>query len=320
MLADTLRFTRRASAQASTQLTRALVGSVALSALLTPRLHAQGQLADVNGTRLYYEVEGTGHPLVLIHGWPMSARMWDDQARVLSQYYRVIRYDRRGFGRSPGTPWHEGSAEHDPADLAALLHYLGVSSAYILGHSQGGSVAIEFTLEHPEQVDALILHGAALDGFVLPESGPFAALDSVRALMRDRGMAEFRRQWLAHPINAVPDAKADVRARIADIVEQYSGADVLQIAAPPTTERTPAIYRVHSILAPTLVLVGGSDLPFFQINADALTFLIPAAQKVVVQGGAHLVNMIEPERYNAEVLRFLRSVERARPKAQMGRN
>jgi 3-oxoadipate enol-lactonase len=294
-------------------------GCLALCALAAPPIHAQGQFAEVNGARLYYQVEGSGHPLVLIHGWPMSARMWDEQARVLSQYYRVIRYDRRGFGRSPGTPWHEGSADHDPADLAALLRYLGVSSAYVLGHSQGGSVAIEFTLEHPEQVDALILHGAAVDGFVLPESGPFASHDSVRALMRDRGMAEFRRQWLAHPINAVPDTKADVRARIADIVEQYGGADVLQATPPSATTRAAAIYRLHSIAVPTLVLVGGSDLPFFQINADALAFLIPSAQKVVVQGGAHLVNMIEPERYNAEVLRFLRNAERSHSKAQVGR-
>jgi 3-oxoadipate enol-lactonase len=298
----------------------AAMGCVALTALFAHRVRAQGQYAEVNGTRLYYQVEGSGHPLVLIHGWPMSARMWDDQARVLSQYYRVIRYDRRGFGRSPGRPWHEGSAEHDPADLAALLRYLGVSRTYVLGHSQGGSVAIAFTLEHPDQVDALILHGAAVDGFVLPESGPFASHDSVRSLMRDSGMAAFRRRWLAHPINAVPDAKADVRTRIADIVEQYGGADVLQTAPPPTTSALAAIYRVNTISVPTLVLVGSSDLPFFQINADVLAFLIPSAQKVVVQGGAHLVNMIEPERYNAEVLRFLRGVERSQATARVGHN
>jgi pimeloyl-ACP methyl ester carboxylesterase len=79
-----------------------------------------------------------------------------------------------------------------------------------------------------------------------------------------------------------------------------------------------AIYRIGTLSVPTLVLVGSSDLPFFQINADVLTFLIPSAQKVVVQGGAHLVNMIEPERYNAEVLRFLRGVERSKAKAQVG--
>lgn len=118
-----------------------------LFGFLIPALaRAQGQYADINGAHIYYEVEGTGHPLVLIHGWPMSARMWENQVRVLKDYYRVITYDRRGFGRSPGTPWNESQAEHDPADLAALLRYLHVSSAYILGHSQGGSVATQFAL------------------------------------------------------------------------------------------------------------------------------------------------------------------------------
>ena len=72
------------------------------------------------------------------------------------------------------------------------------------------------------------------------------------------------------------------------------------------------IERLGEIKIPALVLVGGDDLPFFQISADALTFEIPGAQKVVIPGGAHLVNVIEPERYNAEVLRFLRAVERSR--------
>jgi len=279
------------------------------------RVLAQGQFADVNGAHLYYEVEGTGHPLVLIHGWPMSARMWDEQARVLKQYYRVIRYDRRGFGRSPGTPWQETSAEHDPADLTALLDYLGVKSAYVVGHSQGGSVATTFTLEHPDRVDALILHGSAIDGFVLPERGPFAEHDSVRVLMKDAGMAEFRRQWLAHPINHIPPGKEDVAAKIRDIVAQYGGADVLQTVPPRSVAgaaRTPAIYRLGEIKAPTLVLVGGDDLPFFQISADALAFEIAGARKVVVRGGGHLVNMIEPDLYNAELLRFLKSVDATR--------
>jgi 3-oxoadipate enol-lactonase len=284
---------------------------VVVCALAPVAASAQGQYADINGARIYYEVEGTGHPLVLIHGWPMSARMWDEQARVLKNYYKVIRYDRRGFGRSPGTAGAEQSAERDAQDLETLLRLLKVSSAYVLGHSQGGSVAQRFTLDHPEQVDALILHGAAIDGFVLPETGPFSGSTSVRDLMQSSGMAEFRRQWLAHPINHVPADRPEVAAFIADIVEKYHGDDVLKMK-PSRSPGAPAIERLSEIKTPTLVLVGGEDLPFFQIAADALVFEIAGAQKVVVPGGAHLVNIIEPERYNAEVLRFLRAVERAK--------
>ena len=273
--------------------------------------HAQGQYATINGARIYYEVEGKGHPLVLIHGWPMSARMWDRQADVLARDFMVIRYDRRGFGRSPGTPGVEQSSRTDAADLEALLRLLKVSRTYVLGHSQGGAVAQQFTLDHPDQVDALILHGAPIDGFVLPETGPFSGPSSVRDLMQKSGMAEFRRQWLAHPINHVPPGHADAAALITDIVEQYHGDDVL-IMSPNHGGGVPAIQRLGEIKAPTLILVGGDDLPFFQISADALAFEIANSVKVVIPGGAHLVNVIEPERYNAEVLRFLRGVERSR--------
>ena len=291
---------------------RALVRVVLVASSLVPyAARAQGQFANINGARIYYEVEGAGHPLVLIHGWPMSARMWDEQARVLKNYYQIIRYDRRGFGRSPGTPGAEQSAEHDAQDLEALLSYLKVSHVYLLGHSQGGAVAQQFTLDHPDQVDALILHGAPIDGFVLPETGPFSGPGSVRELMQKSGMAEFRRQWLAHPINHVPEGRPEVAALIADIVANYSGDDVLKMV-PRRSGGVPAIERLNEIKVPALVLVGGEDLPFFQISADALTFEIPGAQKIVVPGGAHLVNIIEPERYNAEVLRFLRGVERSR--------
>jgi pimeloyl-ACP methyl ester carboxylesterase len=289
------------------------VGAAAIALLAgggTACAQGQGHYADINGAHIYYEEEGSGHPLILIHGWPMSTRMWDEQVRVLKNYYRVIRYDRRGFGRSPGTPWKESSSEHDPADLEALMRYLKIPSAYILGHSAGAGVATRFTLDHPDQVDALILHGSGLDGFVLPETGPFASLESVRVLMQQQGMAAFRQQWLASPINHVPDGKPEVRARIVDIVNYYTGDDVLQSAPPPPPGRVPAIQRLHEIKVPTLVMVGGDDLPFFRITAEALAFLIPGAQKEVIPGGAHLVNMVEPERYNAEVLRFLRAVDR----------
>jgi 3-oxoadipate enol-lactonase len=280
---------------------------------LTPHdVAAQGRYAEINGTRIYYEDEGSGHPLVLIHGWPLSERMWDDQARVLKEYYRVIRYDRRGFGQSPGTPWNESSSEHDPADLEALLHYLKVPSAYLVGHSAGGSVVTQFALDHPEQVDALILSSSALGGFVLPETGPFSTLDSLRPFIQSVGMPAFRRAWLALPMNHIPDDKPEVEARLAAIGAQYTAIDVLQPTPAPASKRVAAIWRVHTIKAPTLVIVGANDEPFFQISADALAFEIPGAHKVVVRGGAHMVNMIEPELYTAEVLRFLKNVERSR--------
>src|SRR5436190_24202073 len=95
---------------------------------------------------IYYEVAGEGHPLVLIHSGVADHTMWDDQFDTFAQRYRVIRYDTRGFGRSPLVD----KDYSDRQDLYDLLKHLGVERAYVLGVSRAGNIAMNFTLEHPE--------------------------------------------------------------------------------------------------------------------------------------------------------------------------
>lgn len=98
--------------------------------------------AEVNGTRLYYEVAGEGHPLVLNHGFLADKSSWDDQFPVFAQHYKVIRYDLRGFGSSGLITEPYAPSE----DLYALLKFLGIEKTYLLGLSGSGSIAIDFTL------------------------------------------------------------------------------------------------------------------------------------------------------------------------------
>ena len=94
-----------------------------------------------NGTRLYYEAAGAGHPVVLLHGFTFDTTMWDDQFLPLAQHFRVIRYDMRGFGRSD-LPGAESYSHVD--DLKALLDHLGISQAHLVGLSKGGAIALDF--------------------------------------------------------------------------------------------------------------------------------------------------------------------------------
>ena len=128
---------------------------------MTRSTYREGGFAEIHGTQLYYETLGEGNPLVLIHGGYMDRRMWDDQFHAFAKHYRVIRYDVRGFGKSelPPVPYA------DRQDLFDLLNYLGVEKTYLLGLSLGGIIAIDFTLEHPTMVDALILVGSPVPGF-----------------------------------------------------------------------------------------------------------------------------------------------------------
>src|SRR5437764_10880073 len=120
------------------------------------------QPALVAGTHLYYESVGSGAPLVLIHGFALDARMWDPQIAPFAERYHVIRYDLRGFGRS-ALP--DGTAYSAPGDLKALLEYLGVGEAVIVGLSMGGGVAMSFALTYPEATRALILVDSVLGGW-----------------------------------------------------------------------------------------------------------------------------------------------------------
>ena len=94
--------------------------------------------AKVNGAQLYYETAGTGHPVVLLNGRTLDTRMWDDQFEVFAEQYYVIRFDWRGFGRSPGKL---DDIVHHHEDLHALLMYLEIEQAHLIGLSMGGVVS-----------------------------------------------------------------------------------------------------------------------------------------------------------------------------------
>ena len=115
----------------------------------------------VQGGKIYYEVEGDGHPLLLIHGGLGSLRMWDEQVPAFSERYRVIRYDTRGFGRTET----EDVEFSNRADALAVLDHVGAASAFVIGQSRGGMIALDLAIEHPERVDALVSVASGIGGY-----------------------------------------------------------------------------------------------------------------------------------------------------------
>lgn len=97
-------------------------------------MYNENGYADVNKTRLYYEIVGSGETLILLHAFGMDTRQWDDQFELFSQHYRVIRFDLRGFGKS-AVPTQVPYTHME--DLKALLDYLEINKAHILGHCYG---------------------------------------------------------------------------------------------------------------------------------------------------------------------------------------
>jgi pimeloyl-ACP methyl ester carboxylesterase len=263
-------------------------------------MQTQTGFAEVNGTRLYYEVAGSGHPLVLIHGSTLDTRMWDNQFETFAQHYTVVRYDVRGFGKS-ALPTGESYAR--PDDLKGLLDYLDIAHASVLGLSMGGGIAIDFVLEYPQATDALILVDSTLGGW--PPDPEFAALqNAVRVRAKEASVQAARDVWLYSPLFNPALENPDVAPRLVQIISDYSGwhwvhHNPLRDLVPP------AIQRLDTISVPTLIIIGERDMPNFHAIADSLHQRIPNARKVVMPGIGHMSNMEDPERFNAIILDFL---------------
>lgn len=258
------------------------------------------ELVEVDGGKLWAERTGEGEPVVLIHDGLVHAVEWDDVLPGLASQYQVIRYDRRGYGRStsPQAPYS------NLADLEAVLRRLATGSVHLVASSAGGGLAIDFALAHPEQVTSLTLVGAVVSGF--PYTRHFVGRGGrlTQAVFSDP--AQFRRYWsTTDPYFIAPDSKA-ARERVAAILE----------ASPQNTDPSqgrfevkppPALHRLPSITSPTLVLVGEHDIPDVHAHAGAIAAGIPHARREVMAGCGHTAYLEQPEDFVATVLPFLQS-------------
>jgi pimeloyl-ACP methyl ester carboxylesterase len=263
-------------------------------------MQAQEGFAAVNGTRLYYELAGAGAPLVLIHGFTLDTRMWDDQFAPLAAQHRVLRYDARGFGKSAPT----GEAEYAHTDdLAALLAYLGIDRAAVVGLSMGGGIAIDFALAYPAMVAALVPVDAALGGY--PWSEEFnRQLGTVWQTARAAGGDAGKALWLDLPLFTPAREQPAVGARLAAMVADYSGRHWLH-GDPQRGSEPPASERLAAIAAPTLAIIGARDIPDFQAMTDRIAAGIPGARKAPLSGAGHMANMEAPAAFTEVLLTFL---------------
>lgn len=252
--------------------------------------------ANVRDGKLFYEIAGTGHWLVLIHGAQLDSRMWDDQFFEFAERYRVLRYDVRRFGKSSDAiqPYS------DEDDLHEILTQLGVRETYVLGLSMGGRIAIDYTLVHPEMVDGLICAGASLDGFQgSPDDNFPAVLAAARSGEADRATD----LWLKDRIFAGVRNHPGVALRVRQIARENIRGWLSTISS--SRMDPPALERLPEIRTPTLVLVGDRDILNIHEIAGILCARIPGAQLKVITGASHIVNMEAPSTFNTIVLGFL---------------
>jgi pimeloyl-ACP methyl ester carboxylesterase len=117
--------------------------------------------APVQHGELYYEETGSGPSLLLIHAGVADYSMWQAQFETFSEDFHVIRYDARGFGKSRT----QATTFSNRQDIQDLLEHLGVEKTAVVGISRGGQIAIDYTVEHPERVWALVTVAAGISGY-----------------------------------------------------------------------------------------------------------------------------------------------------------
>ena len=260
--------------------------------------------AEVNDTRLYYEMVGRGHPLVLVHGWGFDTRMWDDQFEAFAKRFKVMRYDIRGFGKS--APPTIGKEYSHTKDLKALLNQLGIDHAYLIGLSMGGYIALDFTIEYPEMTKALILVDSTIGGFQWSKTWSElwksiwkeAKKESVKAAKDLELKATFFEPALEKP---------DVAFRLKQMVSDYSGWHFVN-TDPLRSLDPPAIDRLQEIRVPTLIIIGERDLPDFHMIADILNKKIQNSKRITLKRAGHVSCMETPKEFNQAVSRFLDNV------------
>ncbi len=258
--------------------------------------------APVNGTRLFYEVTGTGPAVVLIHGGQLDCRMWDGQFAAFSRDFRVIRYDVRGYGGS----FQPDMLYSDADDLAGLLDYLEVDKAHIVGLSLGGRIAIDFAVTHPARVASLALAGPGLSGYEPPDGAETdLRMWNIIKAARDEGPDQATARWLKDPFMA----PAMEQARLVPVLRKIARENAHCWLQNPLLQRpprpTPAM-RLGEIKVPTLLVLGDRDVPQIKATVETLEKGIGGSRKVVIRGAGHMVNMEKPDDFNEAVLSVLR--------------
>ena len=262
--------------------------------------------ADLGDARLYYEMGGEGEPLVLSHAGFVDSRMWDDQWDTFTRRCRTLRFDMRGFGKSDRA--ERPVARRD--DLYRLLQRLGIARAALVGCSMSGEIVLDFALENPEMVAALVLVSTVPSGFEMRGEPPHELLEMMAAVEQgdlERASELQNRLWIDGPFRQPQQVDPRLRQRAAEMnrIALTNGTWGKADAVPTRPLNPPAARRLGEIQVPVLIVAGGLDAPEILRAADVMALGIPGARKMILPGCAHLPNMEQPEEFNRVVLEFL---------------
>ena len=270
-------------------------------------------LAEVNGTRLYYEAAGSGETLVLVHGNEGDRRHWDFQFMPLAKEFKVIRYDVRGYGKSalpnPETPYS------DYEDLKALLDHLDINRGHICGLSMGSRIVVDFAIAYPDMCKSLISVGPWASGygsndFKSPAADSlFTVMATTASIAKEKGSKEAVDYfWTGNRIfkNTIRSTKTLDHMKM--VGYDYSFWGYINKSKQQTLQPN-AIIQLDKIKIPTLIITAEYDLQACKEVAEIMERKIPVSKIVSLEKAGHIMNVDKPDEFNEVLVKFIKNLE-----------
>lgn len=253
-------------------------------------------------TELHVDIQGECPGAVFVHGLGDDLHIWDELWRELARNvasvpYGMLRYDLRGYGQSVAL--NQKPFNHAD-DLLAILDEAGIEQCDLIGASMGGSIALNFTLDHPERVRNLILISPGMVAWEWSDTWN-ALWQPIVAHARNGEMDEARRLWWEHPLFATTRSSA-AGPVLHESIMRFSGAqwihDYHQLMLPD-------VERLHLLATRTLLLTGGRDLEDFRLIADLIEASASNLRRIDHPALGHLLHLEDPTSCAGEILAFL---------------
>jgi pimeloyl-ACP methyl ester carboxylesterase len=269
--------------------------------------------APIDGVHLYYEVSGSGYPLLLAHEFAGDSRSWEPQVRYFARRYQVITYNARGYPPSDvPEDVNAYSQEQAARDIVGLLRHLNIPQAHLVGLSMGGYAVLHVGLSHPSVARSLVVAGCGY-GSVSSERERFQQ-DSGRiaARLQGEGMAAIAEVYARGPTRVQfedkdPRGWREFAAQLAEHSAVGSALTLLGVQG-----RRPSVYaleaQMRQLRVPTLIVTGDEDEPCLEPGL-VMKRAIPSAGLVVMPKCGHTINLEDPDAFNRIVGDFLTAVE-----------
>jgi non-heme chloroperoxidase len=261
---------------------------------------------------IHYEDFGHGRPIVLIHGWPLSGRSWENQVSALVEAgHRVIAYDRRGFGAS-SQPWDGYNYDTFVDDLDALLIHLDLRDAVLVGFSMGGGEVARYIGTYgSERVSGAVFAAAVPPYLYKSDDNPDGGLDDATIAQFEDGVRGDRPAFVKGFVEQFL-AAGDKTDLASDETKEYL-RDIANFASPKATldciaafGRTDFRDDLANVTVPTLVIHGDSDaIVPFEVSGRRTHEAIAGSTLVVIEGGPHGINATHVDQFNSALLKFL---------------